>query len=159
VRRYRGRLHADPTPEPLLRLGESGPLAWRPGETLDLGALGRLELKPACGRGLRRSGLSGALMVQPRPSGGLFRPSGSAHRRDLRKWLQERGVLPWMRESLPVVLAGHEIVAVGDLGYGGALAAAPGEESWVIEWHDRPLLTESDAIATRLSVAAERRFR
>lgn len=159
VRRYRGRLHASPSPEPLLRLDESGPLAWRPGEALDLGALGRLELKPACGRGLRRSGLSGSLLVQSRPSGGLFRPSGSAHRRDLRKWLQERGVLPWMRAALPVVFADAEIVAVGDLGYGGALSARPGEESWVIEWHGRPLLTVNEAIAARLPVAGEGRFR
>jgi tRNA(Ile)-lysidine synthase len=159
VRRYRGRLHADPTPEPTLRLGASGSISWSPGETLDLGARGRLDLKPARGRGLRRIGLPESLVVQSRPSGGLFRPSGSAHRRELRKFLQEQGVLPWMRESLPVVLAGAEIVAVGDLGYGGALAAAPGEESWVIEWHGRPVLTESDAITARLPVAGEGRFR
>jgi tRNA(Ile)-lysidine synthase len=159
VRRYRGRLHAAPAPEAALRLGESGSLPWRPGETVDLGALGRLELKPSRGHGLRRSVLPGSLRVQSRPSGGLFRPSGSAHRRELRKWLQERGVLPWMRESLPVVLDGAEIVAVGDLGYGGALAAAPGEESWVIEWHGRPVLTESEALAARLPVAGEGRFR
>jgi tRNA(Ile)-lysidine synthase len=159
VRRYRGRLHADPTPVPVLRLGGSGSMSWSPGETLDLGALGRLELKPACGRGLRRSGLPGSLVVQSRPSGGLFRPSWSAHRRELRKWLQERGVLPWMRGSLPVVIADGEIVAVGDLGYGGALAAEPDEESWVIEWHGRPVLTESEAIAARLPVAGDGRFR
>ena len=159
VRRYRGRLHADPTPEPALRLGESGSVSWLPGETLDLGALGRLELKPAYGRGLRRGGFTGSLLVRPRPSGGLFRPAGSAHRRELRKWLQDQGVLPWMRGSLPVVFADAEIVAVGDLGCGGTLAAAPGEESWVIEWHGRPLLTESEAVAARLPVAAERRFR
>jgi len=159
VRRYRGRLHADPAPEPALCLGESGSLLWRPGEILDLGALGRLELKPACGRGLRLGGLAGPLFVRSRPSGGQFKPAGSAHRRDLRKWLQERGVLPWMRASLPVVLAEGEIVAVGDLGYGGALAARPGEESWVIEWHGRPLLTESEVIAARLPVAGGGRFR
>lgn len=159
VRRYRGRLHADATPEPALRLGESGTVLWRPGEMLDLGALGRLELKPGCGRGLRRGGVTESLVVRSRPSGGLFRPSGAAHRRDLRKWLQERGVLPWMRGSLPVVFANGEIVAVGDLGYGGALAAAPGEEAWVVEWHGRPVLTESEAIAARLPVAGEGRFR
>ena len=64
-----------------------------------------------------------------------------------------------MRGSLPVVFANGEIVAVGDLGYGGALAAAPGEEAWVVEWHGRPVLTESEAIAARLPVAGEGRFR
>jgi tRNA(Ile)-lysidine synthase len=159
VRRYRGRLHADPTPPTALRLGETGSVPWRPGETLDLGALGRLELRPSRSRGLRRSAVDGPLVVGTRPTGGLFRPSGSAHRRELRKWLQDQGVLPWMRGSLPVVIAEAEIVAVGDLGYGGTLAAAPGEESWLIEWHGRPLLTEGEAIATRLAVAGEGRFR
>ena len=159
VRRYRGRLHAGPTPEPSLRLGESGAATWRPGQTLDLGALGRLELKPGRDRGLRRGGSTESLVVRSRPAGALFRPSGTAHRRDLRKWLQERGVLPWMRASLPVVLADAEIVAVGDLGYGGALAAAPGEDAWVIEWHGRPVLTEDEAITARLPVAGEGRFR
>jgi tRNA(Ile)-lysidine synthase len=79
----------------------------------------------------------------------VFRPAGSPHRRELRKWLQERGVLPWMRGTLPCVLAEGEIVAIADLACGGRLAAAPGEPSWRIEWHGRPTVTEAEAIAGR----------
>jgi tRNA(Ile)-lysidine synthase len=159
VRRYRGRLYADAAPEPLTRLRESGSIVWRPGETLDLGALGRLTLRPAAGRGLSRARLDGPLVVGLRPAGGVFRPARAAHRRALRKWLQEQGVLPWRRESLPVVYAAGEIVAVGDLAYGGELAAGPGEDAWEIAWSGRPVLTEDEAIATRLPVAGERPFR
>jgi tRNA(Ile)-lysidine synthase len=146
VHRYRERLYAAAVAtdaRPWL------PGAWQPGQAFDLGWLGRLELVPAQGEGLSRARLTGPLEVGSRPSGGAFRPAGSAHRRPLRKWLQESGVLPWMRSQLPVITFGGEIVAIGDLAYGGVLAAAPGEESWRIAWAGRPPLTEAEAIAQR----------
>ena len=144
VRRYRERLYADAA-GPSDSGWAAGALG--PGADLDLGPLGRLELQAARGVGLSRTRLIKPLRIVPRPPGAVFQPAGSAHRRDLRKWLQERGVLPWRRESLPIACAGEEIVAVGDLAYGGGLAAAPGEDSWRIVWHERPALTESEASA------------
>ena len=146
VRRYRGRLYAAPAAT------EAAP--WRGGQWtthagFELGAFGRLELVAATGQGLSRERLPAALTVGPRPAGALFRPAGSAHHRELRKWLQERGVLPWLRDVLPCVLFGDELVAVADLGCGGSLAAAPGEPSWRIEWRGRPALTEAEAIGNR----------
>ena len=145
VRRYRGRLYAS--------TGE-GPAGWRPGRwapgaQFDLGADGRLELVAATGVGLSRERIAGGLAVVPRPAGGTFKPAGHPHHREVRKWLQEHGVLPWRREALPFVLGGGEIVAIGDLACGGALAAAPGEPSWRVVWHDRPTLTEAEALAWR----------
>jgi tRNA(Ile)-lysidine synthase len=144
VRRYRGRLHAASAvagPDPWCG-GE-----WRAGERFDLGPLGCLELVAATGGGLSRERLRGPLTVLPRPAGAVFRPAGCPHHRELRKWLQEQGVLPWMRDSLPCVHAGGEIVAIGDLAYGGSLAAAPGEPAWGIRWHHRPVVCEAEAIS------------
>ena len=146
VHRYRERLYAAAVST------ESRPWspgAWQPGQAFDLGQLGKLELQPEHGEGLSRARLTGPLAVEPRPSGGSFRPAGSAHHRPLRKWLQERGVLPWLRSQLPIVAFEGEIVAIGDLACGGALAAAPGEDSWRIVWHGRPPLTEAESIAPR----------
>ena len=146
VQRYRERLYATVVANdvrPWL------PGEWRPGEVFDLGSLGRLELCPAQGEGLSRARLTGPFVVGPRPSGGSFRPVGSAHHRPLRKWLQERGVLPWLRSRLPVIAFDDEIVAIGDLAYGGVIAAAPGEDSWRVAWHERPLLTEAEMLAPR----------
>jgi hypothetical protein len=58
-------------------------------------------------------------------------------------------VLPWLRSQLPIVAFDGEIVAIGDLACGGALAAASGEDSWRIAWHGRPPLTEAESIAPR----------
>jgi tRNA(Ile)-lysidine synthase len=145
VRRYRGHLYAASSGA----AADWSPGPWMPGESFDLGCDGHLELAAAMGVGLSRARLAGELEVAPRPAGGAFRPAGHAHHRELRKWLQEHGVLPWRRAALPVIQSGGEIVAIGDLGYGGALAAAPGEPSWRVVWHGRPTLTEAEARAVR----------
>jgi len=143
ARRYRGRLHVAATSG---HASSWQPGPWLPGTAFDLGALGWLELQAATGHGLSRERLSGVLTVVPRPSGAVFRPAGSPHRRELRKWLQEHGVLPWQRAALPCVCVGAEIVAVADLAYGGEFAVVPGEPSWRIVWHGRPTLTEGESI-------------
>jgi tRNA(Ile)-lysidine synthase len=143
VRRYRGRLHAmrATVPQPW----QPGP--WLAGTEFILGSHGRLALVPVTGEGLSRARLPDVLEVTVRPAGASFRPAGGAHRRELRKWLQERGVLPWLRATLPCICVGDEIVAIGDLACGGGFAAAPGEAAWRVVWHDRPALTESEAMA------------
>ncbi len=146
VHRYRERLYAAAAST---EARPWSPGAWQPGQSFDLGWLGQLELRPAHGEGLSRARLTGPLAVAARPSGGSFRPAGSTHHRPLRKWFQERGVLPWLRSQLPIVAFGGEIVAIGDLACGGALAAAPGEDSWRVAWHGRPPLTEAEMIAPR----------
>ena len=105
----------------------------------------------AAGVGLSRERLTGELDVVPRQAGGVFKPAGHLHHREVRKWLQEHGVLPWRRAVLPFIRAGGEIVAIGDLAYGGALAAVPGEPSWRVIWLDRPALTESEARTGRVA--------
>jgi len=146
VRRYRDRLYADPraTAAPGWAAG-----AWDAVEPFELGPLGRLELCPTTGQGLSRARLAGPLRVVPRVAGAVFRPAGSLHRRPLRKWLQERGVLPWWRALLPLVCADGEIAAVADLGCDARFAAAPGEAAWRVVWHGRPALTEDEALAAR----------
>jgi tRNA(Ile)-lysidine synthase len=145
VRRYRGRLYVS--------AGDVSsswqPGRWSPGAAFDLGTDGRLEIVPSTGEGLSRARLGGDLEVVPRPAGGVFKPAGHPHHHELRKWLQERGLLPWRRATLPCVISGDEIVAVGDLAYGGALAAEAGEPSWRIAWRERPALTEDEALARR----------
>ena len=56
-------------------------------------------------------------------------------------------MLPWRRASIPLLCADGEIVAIGDLACAGRFAAQPGEPSWRVVWHGRPLLTEAEALA------------
>jgi tRNA(Ile)-lysidine synthase len=144
VYRYRGRLFASAggrDHEGTLPAG-----CWPAGKAFDLGTFGTLELRPATGAGLSRARLPQDLEVSSRTAGERFRPAGAGHHRPLRKWLQEHGVLPWLRHRVPLVVARDEIVAIGDLAYGGGFDAEPGEPSWMVEWRGRPALTEQEVL-------------
>jgi tRNA(Ile)-lysidine synthase len=146
VYRYRGRLYGVADGADPMELRE-GP--WSPGAEFDLGAFGRLALRPAIGAGLSRARLPLELRITSRVAGETFRPAGAEHHRPLRKWLQERGVLPWLRQSIPLVVAGEEIVAIGNLAYGDTFRARPDEPSWIVAWQDRPALTEDDVLEVK----------
>ena len=146
VYRYRGRLFASAGGRD--RDGALPAGCWPVGRAFDLGAFGSLELRPAIGVGLSRARLPQDLQVTSRTAGERFRPARGGHHRPLRKWLQERGVLPWLRHRIPLIVASDEIVAIGDLAYGGGFDAEPGEPSWMVEWRGRPALTEQEALGS-----------
>ena len=143
VHRYRDRLHAMPREQRSWSTGD-----WQPGTNprYVLSERAVLELVPAHGAGLSRARLPVNLRVARRAGGESFVPAGNAHRRPLRKWLQERDVLPWRRNELPLIYAGDALVAVGDLGYGKEYAAQDAEPSLRVVWHGRGAVTESDAL-------------
>ncbi|HKT31983.1 MAG TPA: tRNA lysidine(34) synthetase TilS [Gammaproteobacteria bacterium] len=138
VRRYRGRLYAmAPLPE-----APAGELRLRPGVEQDLGAgLGSLSLQPVDGEGLRAALCPvDDFRIRFRSGGEICRPAGRAHRRPLKKWLQEFAVLPWMRERLPLIYAGDELAAVAGLFVCAPFAAGKGEPGLRVQWRAHPPL-------------------
>jgi tRNA(Ile)-lysidine synthase len=86
------------------------------------------------------TGLSAAVMeagleLRFREGGEEIRPLGQAHTRTLKNLLQEEGVLPWMRERLPLLYSDGRLVAVADLWIDAASASSPGT---AIRWPERP---------------------
>ena len=140
VRRYRGRLYA------MLPLASQPVGAWRgaiaPGDTLELPAgLGTLSWRSAVGEGVRADDLPASFSVRFRQGGERLRPAGrgpEAH--TLRNLCQEAGIVTWMRPRLPLVYAGSELAAVGDLWINAALAAQPGVPGLLPVWSGRPAL-------------------
>lgn len=138
LRRFRGRLYAmAPLPEAPAR-----ELRLRPGSTQHLGAgLGNLSLLAADGEGLRAALCpADGFRIGFRSGGEVCRPTGRAHRRPLKKWLQEFAVLPWMRERLPLIYAGDELAAVAGLFVCAPFAAGKGEPGLRIQWRAHPPL-------------------
>lgn len=91
-------------------------LYWDLNDALDMGEeLGCLSLEPA-GRG--ESGLSldklDSLEVRFRVPGLEAKPAGR-RTRSLKKLFQDYRVPPWLRDHTPLLFAGDELVAVGDL--------------------------------------------
>lgn len=133
VRRYRNGLYL--LPENLADAVESAPL--QDGET-DLGAgLGHLRLEPGAKTGVSDALIEAGLSIRPRLGGEEIQPKGQRHTRKLKKLLQEEGVVPWMRDRLPLIYAGERLVAVGDLWLADDAASSPGA---AVRWIGRPAL-------------------
>jgi tRNA(Ile)-lysidine synthase len=57
----------------------------------------------------------GEYTLRLRQGGERSYPEQRAHSQTLKKLLQEMGVEPWLRNQLPLVYQGEQLVAVGDL--------------------------------------------
>ena len=64
------------------------------------------------------------LSLRSRQPGDRYRPAGRGVSKELRKWMNEAGVPPCERESLPVLASGSEVLWVGGAGFADGLAPA-----------------------------------
>ncbi|HEY5666743.1 MAG TPA: tRNA lysidine(34) synthetase TilS, partial [Gammaproteobacteria bacterium] len=78
-------------------------------------AEGELRLVVAEDYGIPDRWARDGLEVGFRQGGERFRPEGSAQHKTLKKWCQERGIVPWMRGLLPLLFHDDELIAVADL--------------------------------------------
>jgi tRNA(Ile)-lysidine synthase len=131
VRRYRGRLYAmAPLPELAAPRDATQPV--------ELGAgLGCFRLVAGEQGGLRRAGLAAA-SIRFRAGGESLKPHPARPRKRLKDLCQEAGIVPWMRERLPLVFVGERLAAVGDLWIDADFAAGAGEPALRPVWEARP---------------------
>ena len=100
---------------------------------------GELTLVPSDAPALPASWVRAGLQVRFRSGGERFHAAGSARGCELREWMRVNGLLPWMRDRIPLVFCGEELVAVADLGLSAAASAASQNEGgWRVVWRDRP---------------------
>ena len=133
VRRYRNGLYL--LPEVLADAPISTSIE---AESVPLGAgLGVLHFEFDAERGLARELFERGLRLDIRQGGEEIQPDGQGHTRKLKKLLQEEGVVPWMRDRLPLVYSGEQLVAVGDLWIAADAASSPGV---AVRWSERPAL-------------------
>jgi tRNA(Ile)-lysidine synthase len=99
--------------------------------------LGTIALVPASGVGLDPGLAADGLELRFRQGGEQIRVTARGPTRPLKKLLQESGVLPWMRDRLPLLYAAGELVAVGDEWVSSDHTMTPG---LVVEWQDKPSL-------------------
>jgi tRNA(Ile)-lysidine synthase len=133
VRRYRNGLYL--LPENLADAIESLALC---GEEQALGeGLGTLCFEQGAEIGISPELFGSGLRIRPRTGGEEFHPKGQSHTRKLKKLLQEEGVVPWMRDRLPLVYSGERLIAVADLWLAKDAIARPGV---AVHWIGRPAL-------------------
>ena len=134
ARRYRDTLYL--LPAAVVANFESGHVLGREGVSIGPG-LGELTLVSGDGPGLSEAAVAAGLCVRQRQGGEEIKLAGQSHTRKLKKLLQEEGVVPWLRDQLPLVFCGDDLVAVADLWIADSAAAENGLQ---ILWRGRPQL-------------------
>jgi tRNA(Ile)-lysidine synthase len=138
LRRYRQRLFLTEADCP--RLEGARPWATGLGSSIALGAnLGRLTWGAQMG-GVAADALPAVVIVRRREGGETLKPARSAKTQTVQHLCQSQGVLPWMRDALPLVFAGDELIAVADLWLEARWCAAPDAPGLKIAWNNAPLV-------------------
>ena len=152
LRRYRERIFLTPAVPPQLE----GALPWpvRPDSRVDLGpSLGTLRWAVQIG-GIDAARVPQTVFVRRRDGGEALRPAVNARTQSVRHLIQRHGVLPWMRDALPLVFArdtsiagnplrvhaGDALIAVGDLWSEVSWCVAPPLPGLGIVWEHAPVI-------------------
>ncbi len=138
LRRYRQRIFITAAELPQL----DGARRWR------VGGDSRVELGPQLGSlrwaaqigGLDPQHLPEFLTVRRRGGGETIRPSRGAKTQTVQHLCQAQGVLPWMRDALPLVFADEALIAVADLWQEASRSAADGAPGLAIRWENPPII-------------------
>ena len=81
-----------------------------------------------------------AAVVRFRSGGESLKPHPGRPRKRLKDLCQEAGIVPWMRDRLPLVYVGDRLAAVGDLWVDAGFAARAGAPALKPVWTGRPPL-------------------
>ncbi len=138
LRRYRQRMFLTEAQPP--RLSETRRWRTAVGAQLDLGAdLGRLSWIAQSG-GIDPARLPNSVVVRARSGGETIRPSRLARTQTLQHLYQSHGVLPWLRDALPLVFADDALIAVADLWMDARWRASANAPGLGIAWRDGPII-------------------
>ncbi len=72
--------------------------------------------------------------TRTRAGGERCRPAGRNHSQTLKKCLQEFGLEPWLRDSVPLIYSGDNLVAVGDLWVCAEYLAEKNQQGLKLVW-------------------------
>jgi tRNA(Ile)-lysidine synthase len=138
MRRYRQRLFLTAASTPRLE----GARAWQvgSGQPLHLGdGLGTLVWTAQQG-GIDPKFSHVLLQVRGRGGGETLKPYPKAKTQTVQHLCQGLGVLPWLRDALPLLFAGNDLIAVGDLWLDAHWCAAADASGFALTWQGAPIL-------------------
>ena len=107
-----------------------------------------MELGPQMGElcwvaqlgGIDAQRLPAHLVVRRRKGGETLKPKAKAATQSVQHLCQSLGVLPWMRDALPLVFAGEALIAVADLWLDARWCAGPGAPGLAVGWRRGPII-------------------
>lgn len=133
IRRYRSELFITPH----LEEPDTEHVAVEVGETLDISGIGQLTAKVVTLQNSQVDAISldcAPLTIRFHYLGASIKPANRNKSRDLKRLLQEYQVKPWIRDRLPLIYSGEQLVAVADLFVVDGFQALAGDQGIKIHW-------------------------
>ncbi|MGK0501157.1 MAG: tRNA(Ile)-lysidine synthase [Oceanicoccus sp.] len=131
IRRFKSQLYAMPA---LPAMPANQFFAWSHQQPIALAGVGTLSAEPSTGNGLAVDRISAELHIRFRIGGERCQPAGRPHSQTLKKLLQEYTLPPWLRDRVPLLYCGDDLVAVGDLFVCEGWQASPQQAGLVLRW-------------------------
>lgn len=135
VRRFRGWIELVPLhrAEP-----DAPPLPWNGERSVRLADGTELVVTPSRGKGISAARLGAdAVTIRRRRGGERIRIARTGATRTLKNLLQEAGVAPWVRASMPLVYCGERFAWAPFVGVAAEFRATDGERAWQFCWRPR----------------------
>ena len=128
VRRYRDQLIISP---PQVQHDFTVLYRWDLEKKLEL-PVGILSAKKTPGNGFIVD--SNVVEIRFRQGGEVFKPAGKKHTTTLKKYFQEKGIPPWIRDRTPLIYCDDQLVSVSDLCIVDQFTAQENSEGWLVSW-------------------------
>jgi tRNA(Ile)-lysidine synthase len=102
---------------------------------------GELHLVASDDYGIPDRWAQAGLGIVFRQGGERFRPRNSTTSKLLKHWFQEQGVVPWLRNAVPLICHDDTLIGIADLALADGLPQGAGDAPfWRVEWRGRPRL-------------------
>jgi tRNA(Ile)-lysidine synthase len=132
ARRFKDELYCM---APLMVVDTLACYRWALSSPLIVDGVGQLTAQPATGQGISAGRLQQAgLELRFRRGGERCQPAGRSGSQSLKKLFQEYAVEPWLRDRVPLLYCGEELVAVADLWVCQHWQAGGAEPGWLLGW-------------------------
>jgi tRNA(Ile)-lysidine synthase len=100
---------------------------------------GRLRVVQTADAGFPEAWVRDGLEVRFRTGGERFTPPRRTHTKSLKQWFQEAGIVPWMRDRIPLLYRDGALIGIADfLISEEARVAASSGPRWRASWTDHP---------------------
>ncbi|MBL1142359.1 MAG: tRNA lysidine(34) synthetase TilS [Proteobacteria bacterium] len=131
VRRYRNSLYAAKVLEEFEANIE---YKWNPEEVLNISGE-TLSTISGKGKGISKDKIKNAeLVIRFRQGGEKIKPDGFSHTKTVKQLFQERSVLPWLRDRIPLIYIDDKLIAIPGFCIDERYLAAQDDQSWDIVW-------------------------
>lgn len=140
VRRYKNRLYALRAKQ---EFDTNIEFKWKPDMVLNI-FNETLFAKSEQGKGISKNKVKDAeFVIRFRQGGETIRPDNFSHTKTVKQLFQERAVLPWLRDKVPLIYLDNELVAIPGFCVDERFSANENELSWNICWSGYDEVTQS----------------